>query len=256
MALSAQANFLRMSVVAAAVAMAAASHSTSAGAEAQLSAYGGWNGSFDSDVDLVQPGGGTNMTLTSVPWKGKSFSGPIYYGLRGTYWFDSGPHFGVAVDFSHAKIKAEMDKTVRVAGRRDGGLVGGRETVGTTFNVLEFTDGLNLVLLNAMYRWPNGQWTPYAGVGLGVAIPHVEVWRTARAIRTFEYQVTGLAAQALAGVELVLSDRWAAFGEYKISYAQVDADLSGGGSLQTDVWTNHVLFGLTYRLRRRAPAGY
>ena len=38
-----------------------------ANAEMQIGVYGGWNGSFDSDIHLVQPGG-TNMTLNDVPW--------------------------------------------------------------------------------------------------------------------------------------------------------------------------------------------
>jgi hypothetical protein len=44
-------------------------------AESQISLYGGWNGSFDSDIHLIQPGG-TNMTLNDVPWDGDSFGPP------------------------------------------------------------------------------------------------------------------------------------------------------------------------------------
>ena len=36
----------------------------------QIGVYGGWNGSFDSDIHLSQPGG-TNMTLNDVPWDGE-----------------------------------------------------------------------------------------------------------------------------------------------------------------------------------------
>jgi hypothetical protein len=38
-------------------------------AESQISLYGGWNGSFNSDIHLIQLGGG-NMTLKGVPWDG------------------------------------------------------------------------------------------------------------------------------------------------------------------------------------------
>jgi len=38
-----------------------------AASAANAEIYGGWNGSFDSDIHLVQPGG-TNMTLNDVPW--------------------------------------------------------------------------------------------------------------------------------------------------------------------------------------------
>jgi hypothetical protein len=36
------------------------------------------------------------------------------------------------------------------------------------------------------------------------------------------------------------------FGDYKLSFATNDAGLKGGGSLETDIWTNHVTFGVSY----------
>ena len=42
---------------------------SSASAEFQVGGYGGWSESFDSDIHLSQPGG-TNLTLSDVPWDG------------------------------------------------------------------------------------------------------------------------------------------------------------------------------------------
>ena len=53
--------------LAAAAIVALACAASPAHAEIQIGVYGGWNGSFDSDIHLVQPGG-TNMTLNDVPW--------------------------------------------------------------------------------------------------------------------------------------------------------------------------------------------
>ena len=39
-------------------------------AEMQIGVYGGWSESFDSDIHLSQPGG-TNLTLSDVPWEGE-----------------------------------------------------------------------------------------------------------------------------------------------------------------------------------------
>src|SRR6476646_352586 len=58
-----------------AVIFALALASSPAFAEVQASLYGGWNGSFDSDIHLIQPNG-TNMTLNDVPWDGDSFGPP------------------------------------------------------------------------------------------------------------------------------------------------------------------------------------
>jgi lipid A oxidase len=36
------------------------------------------------------------------------------------------------------------------------------------------------------------------------------------------------------------------FGDYKLSFSSNDADLKGGGTLETDIWTNHFILGLSY----------
>ena len=65
--------------------------------------------------------------------------------------------------------------------------------------------------------------------------------------RTFDYQFDGITAEGLVGLQYNFGPHVSAFGEYKLSYATNDADLLGGGSLETNVWTNHVTFGLSYR---------
>jgi hypothetical protein len=49
-------------------------------AESQISPYGGWNGSFNSDIHLIQLGG-TNMTLKGVPWGWRFLRGAALLGL-------------------------------------------------------------------------------------------------------------------------------------------------------------------------------
>jgi hypothetical protein len=41
--------------------------------------------------------------------------------------------------------------------------------------------------------------------------------------------------------------RLSVFGDYKLSFATNDTELKGGGSLDTDVWTNHFIFAPSYR---------
>lgn len=229
----------------------------SAQAELQFSTYFGYTHSLDSDFDIVQPGsGGTNMTLHDVESDGESFSykgGPPFYGFRGTYWLDSTPNWGFAIDYNHIKIYPDLNQTVTVSGVRNGVPVSGQQPLNNTVQKLEFTDGLNLLTFNALYRHENeGTFIPYAGAGVGLSIPHVEFQRSAsQGPRTYEYQVTGVALQALAGLEWRVWDNISLFGEYKISYADVDADLDGGGSLETEIWTNHFIFGMTYRFGSR-----
>lgn len=224
----------------------------SATAEMFVSGYLGAASTYDSDVELNRPGG-TSLTFSDVSWDDDSFSAPPYYGLRIGYWFKNHPNWATAIDFTHAKMYAELDNTVSVSGTRSGVPVAGQERLGDTFEVLEFSDGHNLLTLNGMYRWLNmgtpGQGflyrlQPYVLAGLGIAIPHVEV--TVEGDRTFEYQATGLAVQAGGGLDVDITRWLSVFAEYRLSYAEINADLEGGGTFKTEPWTHHITFGVTF----------
>jgi lipid A oxidase len=221
-------------------------------AEFLLGIYGGISDTLDSDVDLEAPGG-TDLTLEDVPFDGDSFENPIYYGVRGTYWLNGAPSYGVMLDFTHAKAIADEGNMVDVSGTRLGVPVAPKEAVGDTFEELQFSHGLNTLTLNGLYRHPLSWVTPYAGVGVGVSVPHVEVDLVGGS-STEEYQFGGVAAQALAGMEFSLGDRFALFAEYKFSYTPLDVDLDGGGSLETDLFTNQAMLGLSVRFGGGAPA--
>lgn len=223
-----------------------------ASAEMFVSGYLGTASTYDSDVELNRPGD-TGLTFSDVSWDDDSFSAPPYYGFRIGYWFKNHPNWAVALDFTHAKMYAELDKTVSVSGTRNNARVSGQERLGDTFNVLEFSDGHNLLTLNGMYRWMGlgrpGQGfinclQPYVLAGLGIAIPHVEV--TVEGDRTFEYQTTGMAVQAGGGLDVDITRWLSVFAEYRLSYAEIDADLVGGGALKTEPWTHHITVGVTF----------
>ena len=119
---------------------------------------GGYNTSFNSDVTVKR--GGTAITYSDVSWDGASFEMPPYSGIRGSYWFDGQySNFGMMLDYSHAKVKADLSGTA----------------LGADFSHFQFTDGLNLLALNGLYRLPLTEtFTPYAGLGLGISVPDVE----------------------------------------------------------------------------------
>mgnify|MGYP000176449966 CR=1 FL=1 len=193
-------------------------------AEVELSFYGGIQSAIGSDVtvsgDTVIPD-----ETNAVDWEGKSFAAPPYYGIRATVW--ASDEFGYGLDFAHNKIYPK--------------------TLPAGYDTLEFTDGLNTLTVNAYRRWDNaiGDFTPYVGGGLGLSIPHVEV--TNGASETFGYQVTGPAATWIAGASYPINDKWSVFGEYKGTYTQNTAELDTGGTLETDVVTNAVNIGLSFR---------
>jgi len=214
-------------IIGAALAASTALTTGAAQAEATISVYGGANFSPHSTVK-TRSAAGQAETRRNVGWDGASFEMPPYYGVRATWWLEQMPSVGIAIDFTHAKVMADP--------------------IPAGFTKLEFTDGINFLTANALYRhqMDNG-FTPYAGIGLGLSIPHVEV-DFAGGNSTSEYQVTGVAAQALVGVDYKLTDDWSIFVEGKSTYGQVDADLTGGGSLDTNIISNQVIFGVTYKL--------
>ena len=108
------------------------------------------------------------------------------------------------------------------------------------------------MFFGGQYRWIHERWTPYVGFGVGFAFPHVEVRRVgAGQPYTYDYQVDGVAVEGLVGLEYHVGPRLSVFGDYKLSFSSNEPELKGGGSLETDVWTNHAILGVVLPLRRR-----
>jgi lipid A oxidase len=213
-------------------------------AEIDLSPYLGASVTSSSDVHLQV--GGDDLTFRGVAWEGRSFEDPLYYGFRVAYWRERHARWGLALDFTHAKMHAKLDDTVAVSGTRGVQAIDGHERLGDTFDDLSFSHGHNLIVLNAQHRWASDRKRirPYVGIGLGVAMPHVEIGVAGTS--THEYQRAGFAAQAFAGVDRGLAAHVSLFAEYKLSRADIEVDLDGGGTLEVDPWTHHFVVGTSF----------
>jgi len=226
------------------------------GADLQVAAYGGTNYTMRSRLHLTQPGG-TDLRFGDIAWEGEPFRAPPYYGLRAIYWLP-GARLGIMGDFTHIKARALRGNAVDQSGQRDGLAVPSQQPLSATFKRLEFTHGYNLLTLNLVRRGDVGRarLIPYAGAGLGVAYPHVEVQRAGApdATRTYEYQIAGPALQLLAGVEWRFGRRLSVFVEYKLDCAAIGGDLVGGGGVDTTLCTHQLLAGPAFHLRALAAA--
>lgn len=196
--------------------------STSAAAQVELSFYSGAQSAAPSHVTIREFGAAADTF--ALDWEGRSLQAPIYYGLRATAW--RGDQLGLGLDFAHNKIYPN--------------------TLPDDYGVLEMTDGLNTLTVNAYRRWDDimDGVQPYVGGGIGISIPHVEVETTDQA--TSGYQLTGAAATWIAGATVPINDRWSVFGEYKGTYTANSADLDSGGTLETNVLTNAVNIGVSF----------
>ena len=212
-------SVLRKSVVSAAIVTVSLGSASVAQAEVQLSFYTGTQSAPHSKID------DSVLGEARVKWLGKSFEAPPYYGLRATWW--KSDKWGFGIEVNHAKVYAENPTALG-------------------YDVLEFTDGLNLITANVFRRFPNaGRFTPYVGGGLGIAVPHVEIQRAGES-KTFEYQLTGPAAILVFGTSYEINDKWSLFAEYKGSYSMNKAKVDAGGTLSTNIVTNALNLGVSY----------
>jgi lipid A oxidase len=193
-------------------------------AEVELSFYGGSQSAPHSVVTVTGDPLIADEEFTAG-WEGLSFTAPPQYGIRATWWQDS--NYGFGVELNHAKVYA--DDATRAA---------------NGYDVLEFTDGLNILTVNGFRRWQDAfaGLTPYLGGGIGISVPHVEV--TKNGSDTFGYQLGGPAVAWMAGATYPINDRWSVFGEYKGTYSMNSVDLDSGGTLETNIITNSINIGV------------
>lgn len=203
---------------------------------------------LESDLRLTLPAG-TDLRFEDVPWDDASFEDPPYYGLRLAWWLRRSPEWGVALDFTHAKAILEVDETVPIRGRRAGAPVAEAAPVAEDLAAFELSHGLNTLTVSGFRRWGFSPARPgvsyFAGLGAGLAVPHVEA--RVEGLRTSEYQVAGPALQAVVGLDTLVTPNVGITLEARASWADLEADLTGGGTVETDLWLLQLVAGLSLR---------
>lgn len=238
-----------VSTLAAGLVAAALLATPPARAEVELTLFLGHAEVLDSDLRLSLPGG-TDLELEEVSWDDASFDSPLYYAVRGTWWLPRSPEWGFALDLTHAKAILDVDERVAARGRRNGVPVAGTIFVEQAIDAFEMSHGLNTLTLSGMRRWGGfgGGWnrvTYFAGLGGGVAVPHVEA--RVGGLEIDEYQVAGPALQGVLGLDTAVDEHLGITLEGRVSWVDVEADLTGGGTAQTELWLLQLVAGLSLR---------
>ncbi len=190
-------------------------------AESELSIYGGFQ-----TLPHARLSGSALGSSELIKWEGKSFTPPPYYGARYLYWNDD---IGYGIEATHAK--AYVAQSDMPAG----------------YTKLEFTNGHNLLTANIAKRWKTEDYSLYAGLGAGIAVPHVDVVKNG--VRTYGFQYSGPVVRFTAGASRNMSENYSLFAEYQFSYSQNDVDLdNNGGNLAVDLITNALNFGVAFNL--------
>ena len=223
----------------------------SALADTSFSLYSGSSFTLNSDIHVRQPGLGTDAVFSDVSWNAKPFKAPPYYGIRANYFFESAPQWGVGLDFTHYKIFAQTDQVVPVSGTFNGAPVNTSAPLNQRVQKFNITHGVNLLALNALYRWtvqageifPRGRLQPYVGGGLVYYILHPE--NTINNTNNNErYQGSGFGYQVMGGVHYWITRHVGLFVETKFNSgdARVDVDQ---GTADTPLRTFHLLGGVS-----------
>ena len=201
-------------------------------AEVSFEVYGGYQTSPHSVIEGKYLASGINEELIpfrfNAGWKGKSFSMPPYYGFRITNWQQKS---GWGLEFTHSKAYADYDTMKE-----------------TDFELLQFTDGLNNLLLHRQSRvaLKNKNLLTYYGYGIGIILPHVEFQARESLPRTFGYQYGGPSIGFNTGLKLPMNEKRYVFSEYKFTASWINVTLNEGGRLKSRVFTNALNVGLGF----------
>lgn len=216
--------------------IALAVFATPAAAEFELSLYLGTQSVADSNASGFLPGGGGAFDQT-IDWEGNPFDAPIYYGGRGMWWTANNVGFGF--EGTHTKAIAPDAQAASIGLGR-----------------FELSDGHNIFTFNVMKRWPGafigGNFTPYIGGGIGIAVPHVDAIVLGPANRTFGFEATGPAIRGIAGIKYNFNEKWAIFTEYQFTYSDNDITIDPvtagqiSGELNTELLTHAINVGISY----------
>jgi hypothetical protein len=201
---------------------------------------------LNSGLAIRQPTLATDIRFSDVSYRGESFQTPLYYGVRGGYFFRR--HWGAEVEFTHLKVFANVDRTARVTGTLNGGLIDAREPINAIVQRFSISHGVNLLLANAIFRhelWRSNnersaRFYVSLRLGAGATIPHSESMVQGR---TDEHYQAGSPAVQFAGtIEFRICKRWYWMGEYKFTRAREEVDINSG-SAKSLLQTHHVVTG-------------
>jgi hypothetical protein len=189
------------------------------------------------------------LTFANVPFQGRSFESPLYYGGRIGHFFSR--HFGIEAEFIHLKMYADAAAPVHVTGRFRGALVNTTAPMSNYAQRFSISHGNNLLLFNGAYRqgfFPEpgskglGRLLLTVRAGVGPTIPHAEVTFAGNSYES--YFLGRVAIQAAAGVEWKLWRGLYAFSEYKFTHNPQRVDLRTR-FFKVDANSHHGVFGVS-----------
>jgi len=214
--------------------------------EVYVAGYFGGARTHAATITLNQPVREVRLAFEQVPFRGRSFASPVYYGYRAGYFFTT--QFGVEAEFIHLKVHANLTKPVSIQGTIGSAVVREQAPMSRYVTQFEVSHGLNMVLINVVFRraLAGGRNTSNARLaltgrgGVGPTIPRPEVNILGESGGA--YQRGPIAVQGAAGIEARVVRGLRALAEYKYTFTPTSFDIPGGNATFA-VHSQHLLTG-------------
>jgi hypothetical protein len=210
------------------------------------SAYIGAAHTQNSFLGIQQPALGTNIRFHDTAYHGESFEPPLYYGVRGGYWFRR--YWGAEVEFTHLKVFTKVDHPALVIGILNGASINSRLPIDNIVQRFSISHGVNLLLANVVVHqalWPSKDEKharAYFALrfGVGATIPHPE--STIQNVVDEHYQTGSPVVQLAASFEHRVWGRVYWMGEYKFTRVREKVAVKAGTAV-TLLESHHVITG-------------
>ena len=219
--------------------------SSAPGARAQrfFSGFYGTSRTYTSALHVTIPSSGTDATFSGVHWRNNPGQPTLYYAASVGEWRG---RVGFELDFTHNKALAQPEYGVGASGTWKGQPLSGVHPLGDYVQEARFTNGHNIVAVDALYRGAgrDARFQPYIGAGPTYTV----VWsrNLVDGQRRFShYHGAGFGASVKAGVRLKLRERLFVAAETKLTRGPAEAATTPNGSLKTYLTTWHQLVGIS-----------
>ena len=204
-----------------------------------------------SSLTVSQPGIATQIRFERVRYRGKSFDGPLYYGIRGGMFTGRFPALGFEAELVHLKVFTEPTQRVSAGGTHLGQPVNGQLPLGEIVQRFSISHGVNLLLVNVVGRYrikadPQGRRSRFileARFGAGPTLPHTESTIDGQPQEQFE--VGRFAFQLGSGAKVRLKRTLYALIEYKFTRTRQRGRVFMGEA-ETLLRSQHGIIGLSY----------
>ncbi len=225
---------------------------SSAHADWIASAYLGHVWTRSSTVTLTLPDQQTAIEIAGVQYRAESLTSPQYYGYRIAWVPDQHRWIGIEAELIHAKVFAEVDRSVRMRGTLRGADIDASLPLSTVVQGLAMSHGENFILANVALRKELGpldsrgvpRFVLVVRGGGGPMIVHAE--STVENVSRLQYESGGLGTQVAGGFEAAVWRRLTVLAEYKLTWASPRVDVAGGEA-KIPTLGHHVVGGLVYR---------